>query len=169
MPLFLTIIEVLGGIALAYLLVTVYLVYRGSNYLRTPQTDIDKALASLHPGDFLIDLGFGNGYVLKTALQMGAGRVTGYEIDFVRYAYTFLSLLPWIIRGKCRLYYLPIWNAKVDQADIVYTFFTSYHLDELYAKLQREMKPGSIFVSYIHQVTGVKPTKQQGQLYFYKM
>jgi len=51
----------------------------------------------------------------------------------------------------------------------VYTFFTSYHIAKLYEKAKREMKKGSWFVSYVHTVPNVRPTKTDGQMYFYKI
>lgn len=39
------------------------------------------ALAALRPGETLLDLGCGDGRVLRAALAWGAGSVTGWELD----------------------------------------------------------------------------------------
>ncbi|PWU22647.1 hypothetical protein C5B42_05405 [Candidatus Cerribacteria bacterium 'Amazon FNV 2010 28 9'] len=161
--------EIIGIVGALYLLVTVYLVFRGSNFIPTPQSVINEALLLLKPNQTFIDLGFGNGEVLETAVGKHVKQAIGYELDFLRFFYTYVRLFPYINRGTVQLNYTSIWNADLSKADIVYTFFTSYHIDELYQKAKHEMKKGSWFISYIHQVTLVKPTKQSGNLFFYRM
>lgn len=160
---------VLIAVGLLYLLVTVYLAFFGSNYIKTPDKHIALALSVLKRGDTFIDLGFGNGEVLEAALNKGVKLAIGYDIDFLRYLYTVSKLWRYIIRGSLRLYLLPLWNADVSQADVVYTFFTSYHIDRLYTKLTKEMKPKSWFVSYVHAPQGIRPDRKDHRVYMYRI
>jgi SAM-dependent methyltransferase len=159
---------IIGFILFAYLIVTVYLVYRGSNYIPTPIQERKAIVSFLKKDNDFIDLGCGNGYVLQSALQKGVHHATGYEIDFIRFLISFIRLFPFIVAGKCTLYYLPLWNAHLEEADVVYTFFTSYHMDELYKKVLHEMKPQAWFLSYVHKVPHLKADKTIGNLYAYR-
>ncbi len=148
-----------------YFAVIFYMVWRGANYIPTPKKDIQTALSVLHKGDEFIDLGFGRGEVLQAAYAKGANPVIGYELEFFRFVKTW-----WKFRGTpIQTKFADIWTADVSTADEVFTFFTVLHTRKLYEKLRKEMKKGSWFVSYVHPVPGVRPTKKIGHMYFFKM
>lgn len=152
----------------AYMMVVTYLVYKGSNYLPTPKKEIETALQVLHKDDVFIDLGFGNGEVMQAAFKHGARTIIGYELDFTRFLRTWLRLRRDHFNGY-HLQYADIWSANLSSADVVFTFFTIIHMKKLYAKAKREMKKGSWFISYVHEVPGQKPTRQVGKVRFFKM
>ena len=153
---------------IAYMVVISYLVYRGCNYIPTPKVDIDVALSMLKKGDTFIDLGFGNGEVMQAAAKRKAKRVIGYELDFVRYFKTKLKLR---LDGfdKYTFKYADIWSADLSEADVVFTFFTVIHMQKLYEKAKREMKKGSWFISYVHPIPGVRPTRKVGSVQFFQI
>ncbi len=153
---------------IAYMVVISYLVYRGCNYIPTPKADIDTALSVLKKGDTFIDLGFGNGEVLQAAAKRKAKRVIGYELDFVRFFKTKLRVQQDGYR-RYTLKYADIWSADLSEADVVFTFFTVIHMNRLYEKAKREMKKGSWFISYVHPIPGVKPTRKVGSVQFFQI
>lgn len=165
-PVIQVIVLIIGLYFAFYFLLVLYLAYRGSNYLPTPKSDIKIALSRLHQGDTFMDLGFGNGEVLDEALRKRAGTIIGYELDPVKFIRTW-----WRLRHhhNVHLYYQDIWSASLVPADVVFTFFTVSHMKELYSKAKREMRKGSWFISYVHEIAGLKPTKTIGQVRFYKI
>lgn len=154
------------GILVSYFLTILYLSQRGANYVKTPKKDIDVALQVLKKGDIFIDLGFGNGEVLEAAVAKGASLAIGYDLDFFRFLKTW-----WTVRENARikLIYRDIWFADLSRADVVYTFFTDIHMARLYKKAQREMRKGSWFISFVHTVPDIKPTRQIGNVQFFKI
>jgi hypothetical protein len=153
---------------ITYMMTISYLVYRGCNYLPSPKKDIDAALSVLRSGDVFIDLGFGNGVVMQAAARKKARTVIGYELDFTRIIHTWWNLR----RDKYPGYqfkYADIWSADLSPADVVFTYFTIRHMRKLYTKAKKEMKKGSWFISQVHEIPGIKPTKQIGNVRFYKM
>ena len=153
---------------IAYMVVISYLVYRGCNYIPTPRKDIDTALLVLQQGDTFIDLGFGNGEVMQEAARKGAKRVEGYELDFVRYLKTILRLRRDAFKGYS-FHYADIWSADLSRADVVFTFFTVIHMKKLYSKAKKEMRKGTWFVSYVHEVPGIEPTKKVRNVRFFRI
>lgn len=162
---------------IAYMGVISYLVYRGSNYIPTPKKDIDVALSVLRPGDVFIDLGFGNGEVMQAAAYKKAKTVIGYELDFTRFIPTWWRLRRDGYHGY-QFKYADIWSADLSSADVVFTFFTIVHMRKLYNKAKSEMstKGGSAsggknkwFISYVHEVPGIKPTREVGDVKFFQM
>jgi tRNA A58 N-methylase Trm61 len=152
-----------------YLALTIYLVFRGSNYVATPSKDIQTIMNVVKKGDIVIDLGFGDGRILEAAIQAGAGKAIGYELDFIRFIHTWIRLKVLKRYANISLRYGDIWAADVSKADVVITFFTIAHMNNLYAKMKKEMKKGTWFVSIVHEVSEVKPTKKLGSSYFYKL
>ena len=150
-----------------YMLLISYMVYRGCNYIPTPKKEIDSALSVLKPGDIFIDLGFGYGEVLESALKQGASKVIGYELDPLRYLQVW-----WKLRSfgrKVELHFADIWSADLSTADVIFTFFTVIHMKQLYDKVTKEGKKARWFVSYVHEIPGVKPAKQVGKLRFFQL
>lgn len=156
---------VLGVIA--YMALISYMVYRGCNYIPTPKREIDIALSVLKPGDVFIDLGFGYGEVLEAALKSGAGKVIGYELDPFRYLHVWWNLRRY--GDKVELHLADIWSADVSRADVIFTFFTVIHMKKLSTKVTKEATNARWFVSYVHEIPGVKPTKQIGKVRFFTL
>lgn len=153
-------------IILGYFLLILYMSQRGANYVRTPKKVVDTALSVLKPGDVFIDLGFGNGEVLEAAIQKGAAKAIGYELDFIRYIKTWWKLRH---RQGIQLIYADVWSADLSNADLVFTFFTDIHMQKLYKKAKREMNKGSWFVSYVHKVPDVTPTKKIEDVHYFQI
>lgn len=161
----LLLVVVLG--AIAYMLLISYMVYRGCNYIPTPPKEIESALSVLKPGDVFVDLGFGYGEVLESALHKGAGKVIGYELDPFRYLQVWWKLRPY--GKKVELHLGDIWSAELSSVDVVFTFFTILHTKKLYTKVKSEAKRAKWFISYVHEVPGIKPTKEMGKMRFFKL
>ena len=162
----LLILAIFTGI-IVYMALISYMVYRGCNYIPTPPKDIRRALSVLRRGDVFVDLGFGYGEVLEAALKRGASRIIGYELDPFRFL-----ISSWRLRryGKrVQLHFADIWSADLSRADVVFTFFTVAHMPKLYQKVHRELSKGSWFVSYVHEIAGVRPTKTKGKVRFFRM
>ncbi len=161
------IVLILVLFTLLYAALISYMVYRGCNYIPTPKREIDSALSVLQPGDVFIDLGFGYGEVLEAALKKGAAKVIGYELDPIRYLQVWWKLRTY---GKAvELHFADIWSADLSKATVVFTFFTVIHMRKLYTKAKKEAKNARWFVSYIHEIPGVTPTKSTKTMRFFKL
>lgn len=151
-----------------YLIIQSYLMKRGSNYLPTPASEIKKILPYIHSGATVIDLGSGYGEVMEAMATRHPSRVLGVELDPIRYLLTRLRLR----KGSFQHYsflFKDFWYVDLSEADVVFTFFIEHHMEKLYAKATHEMKKGSWFISFRHQVPGVTPTLTKGEMLFFKM
>lgn len=164
----LALVSVGCAIFIYYCLSIVYMVYFGANYVATPPAVIQEIMGVVKPGDTVVDLGFGRGEVLEAALTKRSRLVIGYELDVMRYLRVAIRLWP-RYRGHVQLVYGDVRLAPLADADLVFTFFSPHHITGLYAKAKREMKQGSWFVSYMHPVIGVHPTKVRHSTYYYQM
>jgi hypothetical protein len=70
-------------IALGLVLIVGYTAFFGAPYVPSHAKQVERAFGELRPltaSDVVVDLGSGDGVVLRTALQMGASKAIGFEI-----------------------------------------------------------------------------------------
>lgn len=118
-----------------------------------------KAVAGLlpdRPDMRFIDIGSGiGGMVHYLARTRPSGQFTGIEI----------APLPWLIsrargglRGSRGSFVRGDYNRlDFSEFDVVFAYLSPAAMDALWAKAVREMRPGSLLLSYEFQVTGVEP------------
>lgn len=162
------VLALLFFIGFFYLLLILYLAYFGSNFVPTPQREIEKMMRFVKKGDHIYDLGFGDGRVLESALLKGAHVASGCELDIQRYLKVWIRLKPWQQKNLC-LRYGDIWAADIHSYDVVFTFFAPKLMKRLYEKVKHEGKPGTWFVVYKHPVPNIKPAVHDGDVYAYKI
>ena len=121
-------------------------VTQGALYVSTARIRISAFLdaVSMSSGQLLIDLGCGDGRVLRSASRRYGVRAIGYEINLL--AYLKASLLC-LFHPRVSLTLGNFWRADISRADVVYCYLYPDVLKRLGAKLSTELKPGAIVVS----------------------
>lgn len=142
------------------------IVFFGAPYLPTlrPQALEALKLLNLKPGQTLIELGSGDGRVLRLAAQRGIN-VVGYELNpilvLVSYVVTFRQ------RRNVKIIWGNYWNTAWPPADGVYAFLIQGYMERLNTKVaQYQYKPVKL-VSLAYRIKGKKPTKESGSLILY--
>lgn len=148
-----------------------FVVFRGAPYVPTRRRDIAMAFDELYPlssGDLLVDIGSGDGIVLREAAQRGAQAV-GYELN---------PLLVLISRALCRsypgirIYLADFWNAKLPpETTVVYTFGDSRDIAKMATKVMNEatrLGHPLLFISYGFEVPGEAAVKSAGPYHLYR-
>ena len=110
----------------------------GAPYVPSKKTDLAVALSELYPigpSDFLIDIGAGDGVVLRQAAKHGAGGL-GYEIN------PFLVLVAWWLSRRyknIKYQWANLWQVRFPaETTVVYVFGESRDIRRMAAKVQRE-------------------------------
>lgn len=146
-------------------------VFRGAPYLPTKKRHAYQAFSELYPvgdKDVLVDIGSGDGVVLREAAKRGA-RGVGYELN---------PVLVVISKILCRHY--P--NIKIVLADyffvslphettVVYVFGESRDITKMARKVAYEatrLNHPLFFISYGFKVAGYEATKTAGAHYLYR-
>lgn len=92
-----------------------------------------------------IDLGCGFGPLLRfLARRAPRGRFLGVEISPLAFVGAFLGAL--MVRNL-RIRYRSIWSVDLGAYDVVYAFLAPGPMAELWAKVEQEMRPGTVFIS----------------------
>lgn len=128
-------------------------------YVPTPELVLDKAL-ELVPvaGLSVVDLGCGQGHLLKNCMKAGAASVAGYELDEERF---------WITKGKLLtmryeenvdcLVHVTLGNlqdADVTSADVVYIYLLQDSNQKIKQWLGANMKKGAKLISHDFSMDG---------------
>ena len=108
-------------------------------------------------GTRFIDLGAGIGSMVVPLSEMYPQK---------NYAGVENAPIPWVIgalrtrrRKNCQWQWGSLWKANLADHDVVYAFLSPAPMAELWQKVQREMKPGSLFISNSFPVPGVEASE----------
>lgn len=146
-------------------------VFRGAPYVPTKRHNLKKAFRELYPlssDDLLVDIGSGDGIVLREAARCGA-RAIGYELNPI------LVLISRIVSRQLRhlvtIRLADFWLTRLpDDTTIVYTFGESRDIQKMYQKVQKEasrLRKPLYFMSYGFMVPGQTILRQNESFFLY--
>jgi SAM-dependent methyltransferase len=158
MPLWFIVLLIL--IAAAVLATAAYAGLRAAPWVPTWKADVDRFLshARLGPGKRFADLGCGDGRLVAAAARAGADAI-GYEISLLPYALALLrrAMQPSDVRARMRIVFRDFWSTDLRGTDVVYTFLMPEHKERLSAKLETELAPGSLVITYVWPIEAWTP------------
>ena len=150
----------LFGLKMTYILCTALALpaTQGALYVSTTRTRIAAFLAAvpMKKGQTLVDLGCGDGRVLRRANKKYQVRAIGYEINLL--AYIKAQVLS-IGRKYVAIRRKNFWTQNLADADIVFCYLYPDVMQKLSVKLSAELKPGTLVVSCNFSLPGFQPSK----------
>lgn len=145
-------------------------VFRGAPYVPSKKADIRQSLTKLYKltsDDVLVDIGSGDGIVLREAAKIGA-RAVGYEINPIL---VFISR--WLSRksGRVKVNLADFWFEKLpDDTTVVYIFSVSRDMKKIIRFMQKEAdrlgRPMNL-INYGSELKGVKVANKIGAYHLY--
>lgn len=146
------------------------IVFRGAPYVPSHRRQIERAFDELYPigkKDTVVDVGSGDGIVLRQASRRGA-KAVGYELNPILVAISrFLS------RGDNRthVYLRDFWLTPVPaDTTLVYGFLVERDIEKIVKKLQYDanrLKRPLYFISYGASAASHLPIRQLGAHHLY--
>lgn len=147
-------------------------VFRGAPYVPTRKAQLDQAFDKLYMlglHDVVIDVGSGDGTVLRAAAKRGA-RAIGYELNPV-----LVLLSRWLNRRYAHattVYWRDFWRQELPKdATLVYAFLEGRDIAKmelLLVRQARHRKQPLYFVSYGFELPNTKAAKRVGPLFLYR-
>jgi len=123
-------------------------------------------LTRLSPGQTLIDLGSGDGRLLRIAAARGI-RGIGYEINPVMYVISLLVC--WRYRRLVSIHLADLWRVHLPPADAVYVFLMPKFMPRLSRKLQEELRQKTTVVTYAFQLPDQHTVRHNKNTYVYEI
>lgn len=140
-----------------------FMAFTGAPYLPSKKSDVERAFSKLYrlsSRDVLVDIGSGDGMVLRIARQYGA-RAYGYEINPL-----LVLVSKWLSRGDARVttYLANFWkkNLPVDTT-VVYLFGDDRDIKRMYGYVEKQatiLGRSVYLISYGFEVPGQKYRKK---------
>ena len=129
---------------------------QGALFVSTSRVNMSAALEVLkmQPGQVLVDLGCGDGRILRrVAVEYGV-RAVGYEINPLAYC---LARLFCCFKRGIAIRFQSFWSADLSGADVVFCYLYPDVMAKLAEKLKHDLKPGATVVSCNFPLPGWPP------------
>lgn len=140
-------------------------------YVPTGPEYIDKffELAPVTTADVVYDLGSGDGRLLIAAVQKGAGKAVGIDIDPEKVEMGSKNVRDKGLDGKIAFIAADVLDADLSPATLILCYLFPSASEALRPKFERELRAGTRIVMESFSVPGWKPAKtlDTGGKYFY--
>ncbi len=138
-----------------YMISLVYSMFMGSPYVKTKTKTLETILqeANLKPNQVFIDLGCGDGIVVRAAVKKYKVVGTGIDINpLLIYRAKIINFFAHA--GKITFLKQNIFDADIKKADIIYLFLLPKFLVKLKTKLKNESSKKALIISHGFQIDG---------------
>lgn len=159
---------------LFWIVTFVYTSFRGSPYVPIKPERLETITQFIKPDDRVADLGAGDGRILTEAINRGAARAAGWELDALVYAigrwHLFRSNADQI---KINYHFGDFWHADLSNFNVIYVYQMTKHLGAFKTKILPQLKKGTLIISPDYKIPGLKLHKKVKDghrgLYLYKV
>lgn len=145
----------------------------GAGYAPTSRNEIEKVarLLKLEKGGVFYDLGSGNGRMLFEIAKRYGSKCVGVEVDPLKCLWSNFMIGRKKLRNEVIVIRSNFLQFNLHEAERVFVFLSSSTsvMEKLREKLQSEMKPGSLVVSYTHRFKNWRPEEVNGKLFLYSI
>ena len=130
----------------AFSLVSVFPITQGAMFHPSARVRVRTFLdhVPMKAGELLIDIGCGDGRVLRAAKRRYGVRALGFEVNPLAYA---LARLRTIGMEGIEVRLRNFWNVDIGDADVVFCYLFPDVMGRLAQKLVRELRPGTRVIS----------------------
>jgi SAM-dependent methyltransferase len=111
----------------------------------------------LNSTDRVMDLGCGDGRVLRMFEKQGVKDLTGYEINF--WAYLSAKFKNKISKSKAKIYFRNFKKNNLSEYNVIFCYLMPNYLNSLKNKFDQELKPGTKIISYAFQIKNWREPK----------
>ncbi|MCS7105380.1 MAG: 50S ribosomal protein L11 methyltransferase [Thermofilaceae archaeon] len=117
-------------------------------------------LASLKPGELLLDLGCGDGRVLVIAAKEFGARAIGIEIRNDLANKAAYNVTKEGVKNDVLIINGNFFELKLPPADVIFMYLLTSVNERLRPKLEREIKPGARIISHDFEISGWVPKRK---------
>lgn len=145
-------------------------VFFGAPYVPTRKKDTDKAIDLLKPHDVFVDLGSGDGRLVRAAAAKG-NRAYGIELSPIIAAISWFVIRP--VHRRAKIIVGNYWHKQLpDDTTVVFVFLASSYMQKLRGHLEKEarrLKRPLRLISYGFELPGYEPIHQDKALLVYEI
>lgn len=152
---------------LSVILLFSFVIAFGAPFLPTLRNRTQEALdlLDLKPGQILLELGSGDGRILRAAAERGIYGI-GYELNPLLVVWS--KLRHWRYRRLITVHWGNYWRHTLPLTDGIYVFLLNPYMEKLDNKITQEIKRNVKVVSFAFAIPGKKPVQEMNGLMLYK-
>lgn len=178
------IILMLGSIVMSYITVTwlkvlvlaillililpgVYAMYFGAPLVPSKREAIEKMvrLSRAGKGDSVVDLGCGDGRLIRAFAKVGVRRAIGYEFSIPTYL---LAKLRSFFGSGEKIHFANFWKEDFSKFDVIACFLLVDRMADFKKIIWPQLKSGVRIVTNCGKIPGIEPVIKEGTVYFYQ-
>ena len=130
---------------------------------------------TLKPDDIVVDLGCGDGRVLRLFERQGVKDAVGYEINL--WAFLKAKLVNFLGRSKTKIIFKSFDKVNLGSYNVIFCYLLERRLAQLKNKFDQELKPGTIIISFcfpinnwlVPQIIYTNSKKNLNRIFIYKI
>lgn len=127
-------------------------------------------LAKINKDDIIYDLGSGTGTALIVASREFGAKGVGIEIDPLRFFISNMLLHSNGVSDRVKILKKNFYDVDISNATVVFVYLVPRVLEKLKPKLLRELKPGTMILSYKYKISlPLKHHDKKNDIYLYKI
>ena len=157
-------------LGILFVLLVIGTVFFGAPYVPTRKKDTEVAIDMLHPGDVFVDLGSGDGRLVRAAAAKGH-RAYGVELSPI------IALISWFVvrpyRARATIKLGNYWHMNLpEDTTVVFVFLAETYMQKLRGYLEKEarrMKRPIRLISYGFELPGYEPIRTHKALHVYEI
>lgn len=164
---------VLLGVAFVYtfFLLVWFILTRKVSFipLTKKQLKIINKHIKLKSSDRIVDLGCGDGRVLRMFEKQGARKLTGYEVNF--WVYLLARIKNKISKSESKIYFKNFKKVNLSEYNTVFCYLSNYYMNSLKEKFDKELKPGTKIISYAFKIKDWHKPEiiESGKIFVYRI
>ena len=136
---------------------------RDAPFITTPEEVVERmlALAGTGPGDFVVDLGSGDGRIVIAAARNFGARGLGVDIDSRLVTLSRENARRAGVAERVAFEERDVFRTDLSGATVVTLYLLPSLIDQLQPKLMEELRPGARIVTHAFPMTGWKPDRSE--------
>ncbi len=153
-------------IGVFFVLIFSFVVVFGAPFLPTLKARTVDALdlLDLRPGQTLLELGSGDGRILRAAAERGIYAI-GYELNPVLVVWS--KLTNWKYRKYITVHWANYWRHKLPVTDGIYVFLLNPYMKKLDTKITQDITAKVKLVSFAFEIPDKQPANEMNGLFLY--
>jgi len=130
-------------------------------FITTPEDVVERmlALAGTRPGDYVVDLGSGDGRIVIAAAKLHGAHGLGVDIDSRMVEISRENARRAGVSGLAAFEERDVFATDLSRATVVTIYLLPSLIDRLQPKLMDELRPGARIVSHAFAMKGWKPDR----------
>ena len=145
----------------------IYSMLWGAPFVLTHKSRLDAIvkLGDFKKDDYVVELGAGDGRVVRVIAATGVKKVIGYEFSVLNYL--FARLVHYFKKGKGKIVFGDFWKQDYSHVDVVVCFLLDRTVLDVEDLIWSKMKKGSKLISNAFKMKKVEPSKVKDGVYLY--